>query len=164
MIWPVRDPVLPPPASMPVDWPAAVEVDPSCECAVMDPEVGGWPVNNAGGYARSIVSRVAAENLSASRLVYVGVDGVRYASSDDVSKVHALGLTRSAVITGQSVFIQTEGDFTDDSWAWIPGPVFLGLNGFLTQTADPSKHLVQIGVAMDATTVVVDIEPPILRA
>ena len=120
------------------------------------------PPGPAGGYAVG----TAATALSGHRVVTADPDGTwRYASNDNPADMAApLWITTGAVDAGQQGEAVILGPITEPSWSWNPGPVFLGLNGALTQTppaAPDAVFLVQVGFATSATTLFVDRNPSI---
>jgi hypothetical protein len=65
---------------------------------------------------------------------------------------------------GKVVQILNRGQVYNASWSWIPGdPVFVGVNGALTQTYDPLwAFLITVGTALDTHTIQVYLRPPIM--
>lgn len=87
--------------------------------------------------------------------------GVRYASSDDpISVETVLGLTDAASDAGTPLSYRREGAVDEPSWSWALGPVFLGLNGLLTQIAPDQGAVLQIGIAPSPTRLLLDIQEP----
>jgi hypothetical protein len=106
---------------------------------------------------------IAAVTLSALRVVYRAADGLRYASSDSPSTaVQAVGVLPAAINANASGFVQTSEEISDASWAWSPGPVWLGINGALTQTPPISGVQVEIGLALTPTMLLIRVQPSIL--
>lgn len=107
------------------------------------------------------LSMTAGVNLSALRAVTTdGSGNAVYASNTSLSNAVVVGITETAANAGNAVSVRTAGIMTDAYWAWTKGPVFLGTNGTLTQTAPTSGAIVvQIGRAITATKLQVDIEP-----
>jgi hypothetical protein len=113
----------------------------------------------AGG---SAFQRIAGETLSALRAVYE-LDGVvRYLDPQDSDHIDLLlGLTLTAATPGAPVNIQRSGPIDDAGWSWIPGPVWLGPAGTLTQTPPADGYDLLIGAAMSATRLTLNIQDPI---
>ena len=106
---------------------------------------------------------IAAVTLSALHVVYRAADGLRYASSDAPSTaVQAVGVLPAAINAGALGFVQTSEEITDASWAWSLGPVWLGLNGSLTQTPISSGAQVEVGIAIASNTLLIRVQPSIL--
>lgn len=118
------------------------------------------PAGPAGG---AVIERTANAALGGHRVVRsIGVALVDYASSDNpVHGDDTLGLTITAAQAGASVDVLRNGAVTFNGWAWSAGePVFLAVNGGLTQVP-PSEGFVQvIGHAESPTTLFLDIQPP----
>lgn len=107
--------------------------------------------------------------LSAARVVRAdGSLHIGVASVDDATHPRlVLGISaHSAVLAEEEMEVVRAGEFDDDAWAFIPfESVYLGLNGGLVQTLDPTWLYAQvIGLALSPTKLLVDIRPPIFRA
>jgi hypothetical protein len=74
------------------------------------------------------------------------------------------GVAETAAASGATARIRTAGVTENDAWTWAEGPVFVGHDGVLTQTPPSSGWLMTIGRALTATSLLVDIEPPIYRS
>ena len=107
------------------------------------------------------LSLTAAVNLSALRVVTTNGSGnAIYADTDTLSNAVVVGVTETAANAGGAVSVRTAGILEDSSWSWTKGPVFLGTNGTLTQTAPSGGAIiVQVARAITATKIQVDIEP-----
>ena len=110
-------------------------------------------------------SYIADEAISALRVVRVSTAGhVVYARHPEIESRAPVGITVTAAISGGRVNVATSGEITDPLWSWTAGdPVLLGPLGTLTQTPT-TGFLVQVAEAINATTIVVRICPPILLA
>lgn len=86
-------------------------------------------------------------------LVGDGSQGAIYA--DQSIPDHAerfVGVTTGAADSGSPVTIQIGGEITEPSWNWIPGfPVYLSVQGLLTQTPPTTGFLQIIGISLSAT-------------
>lgn len=119
------------------------------------------PQGAPGGTA---VERIAGEALGGHRIVRsTGATTVGYASSGNpLHGDDTLGMTLGAAGLGAAVTAQRVGPITFAGWAWAPGaPVFLGLDGLPTQVVPTAGCIQVIGHAEDATTLYLQIEPPI---
>jgi hypothetical protein len=105
----------------------------------------------------------AAETLGGHRAACASAAGAVYADPDDPDRADAIGITTGAADLGATVTLQTGGDMVEPSWSWSPGPIYVGPAGTLTQTPPASGTLMQIGVAIAATRVLVDVRSPIVR-
>lgn len=93
----------------------------------------------------------------------VGDGSVLYASADQPGQAGTLvGVTTGAAASGAQVSVVADGPIDEPSWSWAPGPVWLGLNGALTQGLPQSGILQRVGLALSPTRLLVAIQPPIL--
>lgn len=115
-------------------------------------------------YAGIILERFAATALGGHRAVAL-VDGqADYASADNLATALAcFGITIGAVASGAKARVQIAGRIVEGSWNWTPNePIYLGLNGLLTQTPPTGGNIVrQLGLAETATSMLVQIQPAI---
>jgi hypothetical protein len=94
-----------------------------------------------------------------------GLSGAIYADNTVLSKVNSvLGVTTGAAINGANIQFVRQGTITEPSWSFTPdGLVFLGANGLLTQVPPAAPaFLVVIGCALTATSLRVNIQPPLI--
>lgn len=109
----------------------------------------------------------SAENISSYMAVAVDNTGKAVkASADnfDHSQV-ILGLARQSVLTGEMLKIVQEGPVINNSWSWTPGlPIYLGLAGALTQSRDIGLFQIQLGVAISATKIELEMKDSIIFA
>lgn len=111
------------------------------------------------------VNRVAGETLSGHRAVRLTNGVAYYASADDLDHIgQTVGITTAAALVGETASIQTGNEMTYSGWTWADGPIWLGLNGQLTQTPPSSGVLQQVATATSSTTLLIDIQEPITRA
>ena len=95
----------------------------------------------------------------------VGSDGkVYYASQQELTHMNkVLGITTGAVAMGANATIRAFGEMTEPSWNWtLDKPIFLGLNGLLTQTPPTTGFSLIIAFPTSATKIFVEIKDPIL--
>lgn len=123
------------------------------------------PSSGADGIVQQVVT--AATNLSGHRVVTPLPDGtVTYADNLTAGHITApLWVTTGAALAGAQVAVVTYGPLVEPSWAWTPGPLYLGANGALTQTPPVTPgalFLAQIGTATTGTAVFVDRYPSIV--
>lgn len=98
---------------------------------------------------------VTARALSGHRVVTMTPDGLDYASSDEIGHAAApLWLTTSAWDAAVAATAITRGVIEEGSWAWSPGPLFLGLNGMLSATIPVGAVFARIVAGVvDSTTI-----------
>lgn len=113
----------------------------------------------AGG---SALQRLAGEVLSALRVVYELDDKAFIldpADGDHVALI--LGITLTAADIGNPLDIQRSGAIEDSTWRWQPGRVWLGAGGSITQTPPVTGYFVQLGAAVSATRIILNLQDPI---
>jgi hypothetical protein len=72
-----------------------------------------------------------------------------------------LGMTTEAVISGD-IRIQNGGVLTEPSWTWtLDIPIWLGVDGLMTQTAPVSGFSLIVGFPISSTSMFIDIREPI---
>lgn len=109
---------------------------------------------------------VAAIAISGHRVVGVNSeDKAEYVSCDNPADAFkAYGISTHAAEAGAEIEVLMSGEITEPAWNWNPGdPLFLGVNGFLTQTApvSPEFYLI-VGWAVTTTKMKIRIEEPLL--
>jgi hypothetical protein len=142
--------------------------------AVVSERVDRWllahgnqgPEGRPGSGSVVTVQKTAAVAVGGHRAVILNADDqVDYADNTVLSHRDVLfGLTTGAAAAGDLATIQTTGELTEPSWNWTPQqPIFLGVNGLLTQTAPSSPALFRriVAFAVDATRVVLDFREPV---
>jgi len=104
------------------------------------------------------VTITAQENVGAYRAV--GYDGM-YTQPDADSLAAYAGVTRMATIVGDPINVVRSGLITEGAWTWTPdAPIFIGVNGVLTQTQPLAGNPVRrIGWAISATELNLDPYP-----
>jgi hypothetical protein len=89
----------------------------------------------------------AAQTIEAGRMVAVEDYQLVYADSSNLNHAYSvLGLLTASVIQGQTTNqVHTHGPITLPEWNWLPNqPVFLGVNGVLTQTPPLTGFLQEV--------------------
>lgn len=114
---------------------------------------GMWLLaSGIGGASNLNITAVAETALGGLRLVANGTQfgKVAYANNtDQTHKLNIVGVTQIAVLVDESVPIVTEGYMQDPSWNWVRGPLYVGLNGLMTQTPPTSGFIKIVGTAVD---------------
>lgn len=126
------------------------------------PGPAGVPGEASGG---ENILLTAGPAIGGHRIVLVdGLLAAGYASKDDLTHIgRVYGVTLNAAGAGEPVTVRTRGAIEELSWAWTPlAPVFLGVNGLLTQTVPTSGFQQVIGVAITATVLFVNPREPIV--
>lgn len=136
------------------------------EALIAEAIQGPAGLNGPIGASDSNMVGFTAYAMSGHRVVYMNEAGLfEYASNDVLGhRSRALGLTTSAAMSGSQETVLTFGRITEPSWNWtLEQPVFLGANGYLTQTPPDAPALFQrvVGLPVDAQTLFVSIQSPI---
>lgn len=120
------------------------------------------PAGPAGSGGSQNMAALAAQALGGHRaLAFVSATSVDYLDPS-VSCFSFAGISTGAAESGSSITIQAFGVMTEPSWTWTAGnPVYAAANGTLTQTVPLSGFLFMLGVALSATTLLIDPQPPI---
>lgn len=124
-------------------------------------EVG--PPGPVGPAGNGTFVATAAQALSGHRVLRAASpDTVDYADSATVAQANSVvGLSTGAASAGAPVTVQYAGPLVEPSWNWTPNlPVFCGLLGALTQTAPTAGFSLVVGIAMDATSILVGVKQP----
>ena len=107
------------------------------------------------------INIVASIHLGGHRIVTV--DGY-YADcliQDTMYKV--AGLILSSAASGTSVSAYTQGEIQEVTWNWEIGkPIFLGINGLLTQELNTTGYILKIGIPKKSDTILLDISQQII--
>lgn len=106
----------------------------------------------------------SADNIASGRVVRSRADGAALLATPDTPATTwpILGVTRNAAGEGGMLYVVRSGALENPGWAWTPGaPLWLGAGGEPTQTEPASGMLVEIGFALTATTIVVDLQRPL---
>lgn len=75
-----------------------------------------------------------------------------------------IGLAKQTGNIGDSITIHEDEFMTNSAWNWDPNkPVYLGLNGTLTQSPLGVLYLQQVGIALSPTKLVIRISQPFKR-
>lgn len=117
------------------------------------------PIGPAGGTA---LTRTANGPISGHRMVVENSAGaVSYASASN--RLHAgrvLGMTLGAAADGDPVDVIRSGRVVHAGWSWVPGLVWLGEDGHLTQTPPATGFVQVVGFTESPTTVFIDLREP----
>lgn len=122
----------------------------------------------AGPAGSTDAELVADGPIGGGRVVVVQQDGTAaYASQLNADhRWLSVGVTTGAGADGDLLSVRTHGILDDSSWTWTPrAPLFLGTNGLLThvEPAHPAFSRI-VAVAISATSILVDPQPPITLA
>jgi hypothetical protein len=135
--------------------------------SVIGPPGPPGPQGPAGDLGVVTFTAPAAVDMSGHRIVGPQGNGsVIYASADQlVAALSSLWLTLGAASAGDPVTLLAFGSAVEPSWNWtVDQPIFLGLNGVLTQTTPakpPDLFLVRVANAVTPTSLFYDPQLPI---
>ena len=116
----------------------------------------------SGPSGDALLQRQAGENISALRAVYELSNQVFYLDPADSDHIELLlGISFTSATAGQLLSVQRSGVMDDSGWSWIPGPVWLGSNGTLTQSPPATGYDVRIGAAVSATRITLNLQDAI---
>lgn len=121
----------------------------------------------AGPAGASVTTYVAGEALGGNRAVKADASGQAvYATNTDAASQHLLGVTTGAASAAANVGVQRAGVMVEPSWSWTPNqPVFLGVNGVLTQTYPTGALLsIIVGFALTPTSIHLSPREPVITA
>lgn len=125
-------------------------------------EVG--PIGPAGPAGDgSKLTKIANTAIGGHRVVMAsGANNTAIADKDTPSHMHlVIGITEGAVMAGNPATIVARGELVEPSWSFAVGPVYLGNNGLITQTAPATGFILKIGTAIAPTVLLIDIGAPI---
>ena len=107
-----------------------------------------------------VVLTVNEPSISATKLVYSdSATTVKYADSLLYSTSKTIGVAKNTATLGNPINIVTYGPFSDASFLWAANtPLYLGLNGNITDIPPSSGHLVFIGHSMGIGKIFIRIE------
>ncbi|MBK9497428.1 MAG: hypothetical protein IPO08_23480, partial [Xanthomonadales bacterium] len=118
-----------------------------------------------GGAPAGGVSAIAAENISAYMAIAMNSAGkmVR-ASSANISHENAVfGVATNSTVTGAAVSYQSSGLVTNAAWSFVAGsPVFLGVDGELTQAEPTTGFSKVMGDAVSAKSLLVNMSEAVI--
>ncbi len=122
--------------------------------------------NGTGGSSTSLeVTKTAGTILGGNRAVKIDTATGRaiYADYTDINEAElVLGVTTAAAAALAPVTVMMVGQMIEPSWTWTPGlPIYLGATGLLTQTAPTTSSVTELGIAEEATVMLIRIQETI---
>lgn len=141
-----------------------IEVAPS---SIVEIEIltGGIVYRGEQTTSLNSTSHAASTNLSALRFVIVNDENeFEYASSDTADHLFkTVGILKSAIAEGTYGEALVQGSLSDSNWNWTLGvPIYLGLNGVLTQAPPSLGFQLIVGKPTNVDTVYFETGEPIL--
>lgn len=137
------------------------------------PKGGRGDTGRAGGGGGSTTitadapTYIAATAISGHTVVTLDVTG-KALPADPTVAAHAhavIGISLNAASAGGQLTVVDSGLLTHLGWSFEPGlPVFIGMDGVITQTPPSAVWQKVVGVALSATSIVVGLQPAIFLA
>ena len=121
----------------------------------------------SGGGSAVTNTFISSGAVSAHVAIYADeINGILVANPSILTQQdRIIGVTKtSAAASGETVTFVAEGLLVDPSFTFTPGPVYVGSGGSLTQIKPTSDLLIQIGIAISLTELLVSVKPSIRLA
>ena len=108
---------------------------------------------------------IAGSDLTYPVIVAIVDDVAHVADPASVADMTSqLAVTTQAAAAGTPIAVATQYKITEGAWNWAQGRVYLALTGGgLTQAPAATGAILEVGRAIDATTIQFDIQSAILR-
>lgn len=142
----------------------SVQGDPEVWQAVCDETTHEKLDNITAALGGGAATKVAAENISAIKLLTLdNPTDVSLSTSDgSCPEATVFGVSRTSGSTGDNIEVITAGVLYDSSFNFpVNAPLFLGINGTITDTAPTTGYLTQIGTSGGPGLINININPPI---
>ena len=115
---------------------------------------------DTGSSAGSVLTITANADYGGNRAVMMTSSGLAYADNTILTS-NVLGFTARAAVTGDLMDIITINDLSGFSNLTTGSPVYLSVNGTITQTIPTAGLLQALGTALSQTKINIKIQPPI---
>ena len=133
--------------------------------AVTDPDALAKLCEIADSLGGDICSKVVSETISALQLVRLDnpTDVSIATSNGTCPDATVFGMARTAATVGNNVEIVRSGKVYDSSFTFpVNDPLFLGVNGVITNVAPATGFLTQIGYSGGPGLIILEITDPIM--
>lgn len=110
------------------------------------------------GVAQPDLTVTAGATLGGHRVVRVSASGAVYADASQTDVEAVLGVTTGAATLGAPVSVRPAGALVEPSWAWLPGSVYLGRDGTMTQAPPDGDAALEVGFALAPDTLYIRIQ------
>lgn len=128
------------------------------EIGIQGPQGVTGPIGPTGATS---VQMTAPTDLGGNRVV---TGTLAYADSADSGTAgKAIGITAASAVAGATIAIQVIGELNGFFGLTPDLPVYLSTSGTLTQTPPLSGYIQKMGVAINPTTLLINIAEPIVR-
>lgn len=126
-------------------------------------EVNRGQKGDPGDSGNSAPVLPVAQNISALRILSNLNGQYDYANPlDPIAAWAIVGISLQSINSGGLLAPVNNRVVTDQSWNWVRGsPVFLGIDGTLTQIPQNTGYLVTVARVFDSKTLFIHIEDPI---
>ena len=121
--------------------------------------------SSGGGAGQLILDKIAGETISALKLVISdGNNEVIVADPNGAFEgAQVLGIALNSANVGEEVRVLTQGALQDSSFAFsINSQLYLGTNGFVTDTPPATGHRVLVAKAIETDEIYLEIEETII--
>ncbi len=118
-------------------------------------------IQGPAGPATSSLEKTAGEILGAHRALIIDYDDkAYYASNDNPGHVHkVIGISTNAAELDEAINIITTGELEDVSFNFQENkPIYVGVDGALTQSVPEDGFMQQIATAITATKIFVQLK------
>lgn len=141
--------------------PTVIGSDPCRPCVPIEINVPG-PRGIPGGEA--IVTAVAAAVVHGHRVVKI-VGGLVYEVDQQLRADMALaaGVSITSAAPTESLAVRIDGTLDELSWSWVPGPIYAGVDGQLTQSFPTTGWAMEVARAISSTRIIVDFQLGVWR-
>jgi len=112
------------------------------------------------GLSSTDLTITAGEDISANTPVYIDNNLVYSCKALIEDLDRCMGISRISANTGSSIIIATEGELSNINWTFQESPVYIG-NSILTQSITTQEYTQQVAVALNATTILINIQQSI---
>ena len=132
---------------------------------VSDDAGGLWIQAGSSGETWDYITLPTNSAIGGNRAIAIKNLFAVYASCIDLTASTTIGISTGAVSSGTDVQLQFDGKMVISGNTWVSQePIFLAENGLFVQTIPATGFIQKLGVAFDATTILIDIAQPIYRS
>jgi len=112
----------------------------------------------------SVFIGTASEDMIANRMVIAKNSQIEYADNTDITHSQIVtGIITQSVLLGQEVNVTISGEVIEGTWNWtLDEPIFLDINGLMTQTVPTIGFSLQVGYPTSITSMIIDIKTSII--
>lgn len=126
------------------------------DIVVVDDSVGPPGPPGPPGPGGGIVTALAAENITAYKVVAMDSGGQFYLADPSIlsDSCYVVGISLFSALAGETLNAQTDGVMLTPA-LWSPGPLFLGPGGILTTSPPLAGFALSIATAATSTQLIV---------